>query len=206
MQSLLTRITSRTAGLWTLLVLVAQPAFGQEDAGQKVYKHGLKSTAFIIRRLGPNRAAMGSGSLIDAKKKLVLTNEHVVGNATDVVVFFPLFEKGKPNNSKDRYMSKQGLDLIIRGKVLFKDVSRDLAVIQLEKLAPGIVPVKFAADNPDVGTAVHSIGNPGASDALWVYTPGKVRSVYKKNWVAGPGEPRAQGNDRRDDFTDQSGR
>jgi len=29
---------------------------------------------------------------------------------------------------------------------------------------------------------VHSIGNPGASDALWAYTPGAVKSVYKKTW------------------------
>ena len=32
------------------------------------------------------------------------------------------------------------------------------------------------------GQSVHSIGNPGGSGALWVYTPGKVRQVYAKNW------------------------
>ncbi len=58
-------------------------------------------------------------------------------------------------------------------------------MIQLEKLPPGVLPVKFAADSPGTGANVHSIGNPGASDALWVYTPGKVRSVYKKTWTAG---------------------
>jgi hypothetical protein len=31
---------------------------------------------------------------------------------------------------------------------------------------------------------VHSVGNPGGSGALWVYTPGKVRQVYQKNWRA----------------------
>ncbi len=185
MQSIPTRILSRTIGLVALLALMCVPAFGEDDAGQKVYKHGLKSTAFIIRPVAPKRIAMGSGSLIDGKKKLVLTNEHVVGNAEKVAVFFPIFEKGKPVNDKERYLSKEGADFAQVGKVLFKDVLRDLAVIQLEKLPPGIIPVKFAADNPDVGAAVHSIGNPGASDALWIYTPGKVRSVYKKNWVAG---------------------
>src|SRR5262249_27455069 len=29
-----------------------------------------------------------------------------------------------------------------------------------------------------------SIGNPGKSGALWVYTPGKVRQVYHKKWQA----------------------
>ena len=31
---------------------------------------------------------------------------------------------------------------------------------------------------------MHSIGNPGTSGALWVYTPGKVRQVYSKKWKA----------------------
>ena len=31
---------------------------------------------------------------------------------------------------------------------------------------------------------MHSIGNPGRSGALWVYTPGKVRQVYSKKWKA----------------------
>src|SRR5213076_2868989 len=38
--------------------------------------------------------------------------------------------------------------------------------------------------SPDPGQTVHSIGNPGRSDALWVYTPGKVRQVYTKKWRA----------------------
>ena len=58
-------------------------------------------------------------------------------------------------------------------------------MIELETLNSSVRPVKFAADSPPVGANVHSIGNPAASDALWVYTPGKVRSVYKKTWVAG---------------------
>jgi hypothetical protein len=39
-----------------------------------------------------------------------------------------------------------------------------------------------AADSPEPGQSVHSIGNPGRSGALWVYTPGKVRQVYSKKW------------------------
>src|SRR5438046_1397067 len=33
------------------------------------------------------------------------------------------------------------------------------------------------------GDTVHSIGSPGASDALWAYTPGAVKAVYKKSWA-----------------------
>ena len=42
----------------------------------------------------------------------------------------------------------------------------------------------LAAESPDPGQTVHSLGNPGRSGALWVYTPGKVRQVYSKTWKA----------------------
>jgi len=34
------------------------------------------------------------------------------------------------------------------------------------------------------GSKLVSIGNPGASTGLWIYTPGEVRSVYRKKWMA----------------------
>jgi hypothetical protein len=39
---------------------------------------------------------------------------------------------------------------------------------------------------------VHSLGNPGGSGALWVYTPGKVRQVYQKKWAAKAGRETLQ--------------
>src|SRR5690606_28832556 len=38
------------------------------------------------------------------------------------------------------------------------------------------------------GESVESIGNPGTTDALWVYTSGTVRSVYQKTFRTGAGE------------------
>ncbi len=38
------------------------------------------------------------------------------------------------------------------------------------------------------GDAVDSLGNPGSTDALWVYTSGTVRSVYKKQFRTSVGE------------------
>src|SRR5207244_4725099 len=32
---------------------------------------------------------------------------------------------------------------------------------------------------------VHSVGNPAVSSALWIYSPGRVRQIYKDKWEAG---------------------
>src|SRR5207249_11462107 len=37
-------------------------------------------------------------------------------------------------------------------------------------------------ESPGPGQRVHSIGNPGSSDGLWLYTSGTVRQVYHKKW------------------------
>jgi hypothetical protein len=44
----------------------------------------------------------------------------------------------------------------------------------------GLKALTLAKQSPTPGDRVHSIGNPGASGALWVYTEGKVRQVYRQ--------------------------
>jgi hypothetical protein len=64
------------------------------------------------------------------------------------------------------------------------DKQGDLALIRIDRVPDGVPALKLAASSPDPGESVHSIGNPGKSGALWVYTPGKVRQVYSKKWRA----------------------
>jgi S1-C subfamily serine protease len=57
-----------------------------------LYEKGVKSRVFLV---APQREGRfeGSGSLIDAKRRLVLTNAHIVGNADSVFVQFPERDK-----------------------------------------------------------------------------------------------------------------
>src|SRR5262249_31491590 len=48
-------------------------------------------------------------------------------------------------------------------------------------------PLRLAQNGVGPGEDVHSIGNPGASGGLWIYTPGKVRQVYQKRWSVNTG-------------------
>lgn len=62
-------------------------------------------------------------------------------------------------------------------------VKQDLAVLQLEALPAGVEELPLAARSPDLGDSVYSVGNPGASGALWVFTTGQVRAVYQRRWA-----------------------
>lgn len=173
-------------GLLALAVLVAQetPSPGADaEGGERVYKQALKSTVWVLAPQAKG-VATGSGSLIDGARKVVLTNYHVVGDSEKVVVLFPSYQKGKLVAERDFY-----LDLLQKkkgslGKVVVKDRKHDLALIVLDEVANGALPIRLARESVGPGQRVHSVGNPGGSGALWVYTAGTVRQVYRKQWKA----------------------
>ncbi|HEV3262006.1 MAG TPA: HEAT repeat domain-containing protein [Gemmataceae bacterium] len=171
----------------------AEPfAFGGNNpaSGADVYQHVLKSTVWIVVPVAEGLIT-GTGTLIDHTNKWVLTNYHVVApsNGT-VVVFFPSFKDGKPLAERDAYLELQKTrkDQLISGRVLMKSEEKDLALVQLTDVSSDAVALPVAGQSVTTGETVHSVGNPGASGALWVYTSGTVRSVYHKRWQSSGGE------------------
>src|SRR5262245_13078508 len=181
----------------TLLVLVlalgfAPAAFAQPktepapqpvDAGATVYQKVVRSTVWIHSDRGGGKHATGSGSLIDKGRRLVLTNYHVVGNIKTTTVFFPSFDGHKAFRGLQYYLGCSDKP-VMNGENVEIDKQADLALIRLDRLPEGTPELSLAASSPEPGQSVHSIGNPGKSGALWVYTPGKVRQVYNKKWKA----------------------
>jgi S1-C subfamily serine protease len=147
------------------------------DSGEKIYDRTLHSTVWVLLPISPTRARTGSGSLIDVNRRLVLTNYHVVLDDDSGFVSFPIFQNGKLVAERDAYRAPGKK---IPAKVVARDPKRDLAVLQLEGPVPAEAKaIRLAKDGPSPGQRVHSIGNPGASGALWVYTEGSVRQVYR---------------------------
>jgi HEAT repeat protein/S1-C subfamily serine protease/DNA-directed RNA polymerase subunit RPC12/RpoP len=155
-----------------------------------IYEYVLKSAVFIFTKHAQG-GAMGTGSLIDRDNRLVLTNYHVVHGMVDFFVLFPTYEQKDGKRELIRVRSKN-LDMStqVKGTVVAHDKTHDLALIQLDRIPEGlgIEALPFAKTDPASGDDVHSVGNPGASDSLWVYTPGHVRSVYRKQFTAGGGD------------------
>lgn len=170
----MSRLASRLFQAIALMLLLVSIRPGFAGGPKTIYRQTLRSTALVVTSDGS-----GTGWLADSAGKLLVTNQHVVGNQDKVTVLFPQYQSGQPIAERDHYL-KHGRP--IRGQVLDTDAQRDLAVIELESLPEGVVAMKLAAASPEPGEAVHSIGNPGASGALWVYTSGPVRALY---WYEG---------------------
>ncbi|MEL7265979.1 MAG: serine protease, partial [Planctomycetota bacterium] len=161
------------------------------DSG--VYKQTLKSTAWVISVDGDS-VSLGTGVVIDAEKKLLVTNSHVVGENRNALVFFPAARSGKDLDQgvivEKGYYTKKSDDIGVQGAVVAIDRKRDLALVELnvDTLPQNVQAIPMADNEVSPGDSVHSIGNPGSSDALWVYSSGTVRAVYKKRFNATSGE------------------
>ena len=160
--------------------------------GAEIYQTLLKSTAFIVVEetdsSGPYMAT-GSGWIVDRKRKLVVTNHHVVGQARTAKVYFPVRES---NGDEDRLVSERERYLAeftpFIGKVFLNDSRRDLAVIKLDRLPEECQEIPLAGDNPSPGEPVYSVGNPGASEALFVFASGTVRQAYHRKMTYDNGQ------------------
>jgi S1-C subfamily serine protease len=160
-------------------------------SGAGIYDRLLKSSVMVLRKDETGtRASRGSGSLVDREHKLVLTNYHVVGDASEVFVTFPVYESGKLLVASDAYRRKFANNEFTKAKVVHVLKGQDLALVELEKLPAGVSVLRPAGRSARPGEVVHSIGNPGASDAAWLYTKGEVRQVSHKNWQAKGGDGR----------------
>lgn len=179
-----TRPASRfavAAGL-IAVALVARTA----SADAEIYQTTLTSTVWVLAKSSEGTSS-GTGVLIDADRKLVITNAHVVGDCRNAVLFFADMENGRPKVDRQHYydnVKKLGL----RGRIVAVDRKRDLALIEIDRIPEGAKPAILAPTSALPGEAVNSVGNPGASEALWGFTSGTVRSVYKKTFRSGAGE------------------
>lgn len=176
-------------GLFLASLAPAQRPAPAALSGSDVFQRTLKSVTWIIQAEeatgGRVRISSGSGSLIDVAGRLVLTNHHVVGESRKVAVFFPQFDKQKKViTDRDYYFQQlRGGKDVLEGEVIARDSKRDLAIIKLPKLPAGTTALRMAKDSVAPGDNVHSLGNPGASGALWAYTNGYVKQVYKNRWT-----------------------
>ena len=138
-------------GAFDLNVASAAPAFDSEEQQNiAVYKNVLPSvvniTATEVRYdffYGPvPLAGQGSGFILD-KQGLILTNNHVIGNAQPGNISVTLSDKHQ-----------------YKAKVEAVDKGHDLALLRIN--APNLVPAKLAESSSGlvVGQRVYAIGNP----------------------------------------------
>jgi len=99
-----------------------------------------QSEAAPITPTPPPGFAMGSGVIVDAKQGYILTNHHVISDATEITV---ALSDGRS----------------VKAKLIGSDPLSDIAVLQIQ--APNLVATPLGnSDNLQVGDYVVAIGNP----------------------------------------------
>jgi S1-C subfamily serine protease len=155
--------------------------------GRELYQQTIHATAVVLSPSG-----QGTGWVLDTDARLLITNYHVVSNGhggvTDTVrVVFPVFQDGQVIPER-KFYQEHLKDLTVVGHVLHTEPVRDLALVQFDALPADVHSLALAPEGAQPGDAVFSIGNPGASDALWVFNTGTVRQVYHKDLPFGDGK------------------
>jgi serine protease Do len=140
-----------------------------------IYQAASKSVALIVCASNEGSGELGTGSIVDAQKRLVLTNAHVVIRDTTkqpwpvVRVYF------KPAHMTGD--AKQDMREPREGRVVAFDRALDLALVQLPDLPAGAAAI--ALDDPravEVGDRVAAIGHP-EQGGLWTLTTGVISTV-----------------------------
>ncbi|MHB1426447.1 MAG: HEAT repeat domain-containing protein, partial [Gemmataceae bacterium] len=94
-----------------------------------------------------------------------------------------------------KYYIEHGKDIGIRARVVAREPSKDLALLQLDHVPNGLPVLKLAAKSAEPGQNVHSIGASGVEKGLkgylWRYTTGQVRQVYQDSFRVEYGEVNA---------------
>ncbi len=120
---------------------------------------------------------MGSGFAVNAEKRLVVTNFHVVGREHRVAVVFPLYDaRGELGTDASRY-ERRAEELAVEGEVIDVSEECDLALIRVDRRLPDrAAAVPLARQPAATGSVVYSVGGSGAEDnLLWRLTKGNVR-------------------------------
>ncbi|MBL8608822.1 MAG: trypsin-like peptidase domain-containing protein [Myxococcales bacterium] len=123
----------------------------------EAYRLGAPSTVIIRTREG-----LGSGVVVDASG-LVLTNHHVVDDflQPDLTMNVSLEIAGVEPTGRVTRTGKT-----YQGVVLRADAVKDLALVRIKDPPKGLVPVKLASVDPQIGEDVVSIGHAGIG-LLW---------------------------------------
>ncbi len=156
-------------------------------AKPRVYQRLMRSTGFVYAQYEKTGLG-GTCWVLDRERRLAITNCHVTNNwkkgaTKSVVVFFPRYSGGTLIRSYATYL-KEGQP--IRAWVLAIDVPRDLSLLQLESIPPGIEARRIARRAPRKGARIYTLGHSSMgkqvgkkwqlrkNGKLWRFARGKV--------------------------------
>ena len=161
-------------GILGLAIVALNSPAAEPPTGRELYQKILPSCAWVLA--GPE--GRGTGWLVDADRKWLVTCFHVVGDSKSVDVVFSIWRDGRLLADRDDYVA----DLQkwrIAGKVIRQDPGRDMALIELASIPKNIRAIPLAPRSAHPGERIHLFGNRRDLAQLWGYTSAFVRQDYR---------------------------
>jgi S1-C subfamily serine protease len=154
-----------------------------KDQEKNLYLKLIRSSAWVVlpKPAPPGKIAFGEGSgwVVSSKRKLVVTNYHVVAESKNVQVFFPYYQNNVLLKARKPYVNRIATGKGLPGKVIAVDKERDLAVIQLFVVPTWATTLPVAAEGASPGDRVYNLGCPGGEESLWQFSGSTVLKVGK---------------------------
>ncbi|HEX4047008.1 MAG TPA: serine protease [Elusimicrobiota bacterium] len=141
----------------------------------KIYRGAAKSVALLLCTSEEGSGELGTGSVVDAARRRILTNAHVViqdSTHEPWPVIHVYFKPARMTGDAKRDMQNPVL-----GRVVAFDRALDLALVEVPSLPPGTPALTL--DDPrgvDVGDRVAAIGHP-EQGGLWTLTTGVISTL-----------------------------
>lgn len=163
----------------SLKALAALLLVGLPTTANETYNRIASGTVLILQNNG-----WGSGVLIDADKRLVVTAEHVVkyairNGSNRIKVIFPQRNDEGRIITDGIYYRKRADLLGIPGTIIYSSHAKDLALIQIDQVPKEARPIPLAPQDPTPGDRVHLVGNSTLIDGgAFGYSTGHVRNQY----------------------------
>jgi tetratricopeptide (TPR) repeat protein/S1-C subfamily serine protease len=153
---------------------------------KEIYHKLLPSICWVAneKRVGSESVlSMGTGWVVEARRRLIVTNHHVVDGVDVVGVVFPILKDGRVVNDASAYWKRVDR---ITGTVIDRSPQCDLALIQLAALPATAPAVNLATDSPDPGERVFTIAAMAkGGENFWDFTSGSVRQVSRRHLTNG---------------------
>jgi len=170
---------SRYLGLLLIAAVLAPAAAEARMTPREIYKQKALGVVLIVAsQEGSSSASAGTGSIIarDGQDALVITNSHVIYDATAKATFPVVHIFMKP----EKVTGDMNRDLTrhFAGEVVAHDPTLDLALLRM-KAAPADAPVISLGDPEEVGPGDETIaiGHP-EQGGLWTITTGVIGAEF----------------------------
>lgn len=149
-------------------------------SGEQVYQKLVSSSVFLITPTGA-----GTGFVVNIDKRLVITNYHVVGRENEVAILFPMYDSSGELITDAGAYRKQRREIAVKGEVIARDATKDLALIRVEKIDAKASAASLATKPAATGSTLFSVGGSGVGEnLLWRLTKGTVRGRVQRRQQA----------------------